>query len=78
MFFICGALKFPECIFYFLVYHVYYLFHEFLSDLFYDFLFGRLFEESLGSLVTFIAVLLGSATGYPFGSFPSKSSIPFF
>jgi hypothetical protein len=30
---------------------------------------------SLGSLVIFIIVLLGSRSGYPFSSFPTKSSI---
>jgi hypothetical protein len=33
---------------------------------------------SLGSLVTFIIVLLGSGTGYPFSSFPTESCIQLF
>jgi hypothetical protein len=32
----------------------------------------------LGSLETFIIVLLGSGTGYPFSSFPTKSFIELF
>jgi hypothetical protein len=32
----------------------------------------------LGSLASFIFVLLESGTGYPFSSFPSESCIKFF
>jgi hypothetical protein len=69
-------LKFIEHILYFLVNHIEHLLHEFLNDFFHDFLFeGFFLWVSLGSLVTFIIVLLVSGAGNPVFSFSTKSSI---
>jgi hypothetical protein len=80
MFVIFGVLKFHECILYILVNHVRYLLHLFLRDFFQYFLFEGFFlcGYQLGSLVTFIIVLLGSGTGYPFSSFLTESCVEFF
>jgi hypothetical protein len=77
MFFIFGILKFLGCILYILANHVWYLLYEILSDFLQDFFFEGVFWSFLGSLVSFIIVLLGSGTVYLFYSFPSESCIKF-
>jgi hypothetical protein len=64
-------LKFLECMFYILVNYLQYHLHEILQNF-------SLWVFLLGSLVSFIFVLLESGTGYPFSSFLSESYIKLF
>jgi hypothetical protein len=43
-----------------------------------DFFFEDVFVDILGSLVSFIFVLMESGTGYPFSSFPENPVLNYF